>query len=84
MSRDTEDLGSTSVVVVDIESVVSSRSTPWIDGALDGTREDEALGPCEVWGLSVIIWTRRSTSRHSASSCSPEYNGENQLCQMKK
>ena len=66
VSNETVVFASISVTEVAIEAAALSLSTPWIDGALDATREFR----WEVWPLSVSICTRRRTSTHSLSSCS--------------
>ena len=60
------------VPAVNAASVVSVRSMFVMDGAREVARDELALARWEVCGLSVIMCTRRRTSRHSASSCSSE------------
>lgn len=70
VSKVTEVLDSTSVLVTERESTVSSRSTLCTDGALEAFRDDEALCGWDDSGVSVIMCTRRRTSIQSASVCS--------------
>jgi len=76
---------STSVVATDKASSVSSSMS--IDEGREGFREEAALCSldvrCDAWALSEIKCTRCKTSKHSASSCSPEPNMNHRNCEHK-
>jgi len=76
---------STSVVTTDKVSSVSSWMS--IDEGREGFREEAALCSldvrCDVWALSEIKCTLCRTSKHSASSCSPEPNMSFRNCEHK-